>query len=178
MRNNIHTIRGTLDWTHAQDPWAQTEAQQIYLDNMDPTRNFKVVDFVVFPSGPAYVTNSLWSLSTHLVVLATKKSGAKAGLTAQPDEIQGLTVRDNRQIGWCVWDSAGPGTMQQPILDPEHLVVSDLWINGWQINAGTGVSYTLNQPVSYIITLEAVTTTVDMALMTLLKERAQDTLAH
>jgi len=178
MKKNIHTIRGTCDWTHAQMPGATLPPQQIYLDNMDFTRNFKVVDFVVFPTGPAYVSNDLWSNSTHLVVLATKRTGALAGETSQPDSIRGCTVRDNRQIGWCVWDSAGPGTMLQPVLDPEHLIVSDLWINGWQINSGTGVPYTLNQPVSYIITLELVTTTVDEALLALLKERAQDSLAH
>jgi len=177
MKGHLHTIRGTLDWTHAADPGVVLAPQQIYLDNMDFTSNFKVVRFTVFPTGPAYVSNDLWTNSTSLVVLATKKTGAIAGVTSQPDSIEGCTVRDNRQIGWSVWDSAGPGTMQQPVLDPEHLVVSDLWINGWKINSGTGVPYTLNQPISYIIVLEAVTTTLDVALLTLLRERAQDTLA-
>ena len=68
--------------------------------------------------------------------------------------------------------------MQQPVLDPTHLVVSDLWINGFRIDSGTGTLYTLNQPVGFIVTLELVTTTLDEALMALLRERAQDTLAH
>ncbi|HIA04013.1 MAG TPA: hypothetical protein EYN66_19305 [Myxococcales bacterium] len=69
-------------------------------------------------------------------------------------------------------------TIPQTVLDPTHLVVSDLWINGFQIDGGAGDFYTFNQPVGYIITLELVTTTLDEALMALLRERAQDTLAH
>jgi len=177
MKGNIHTIRGELDWTHAQDGGVVLPAQQIYLDNMDFKRNFKVLDFVVFPTGPAYVTNDLWDNDTHLVTLATKKSGATPD-TSVPSSVRGFTVRDNRQIGWAMWNSSGPGTMMQPVLDPTHLVVSDLWINGFKIDSGTGTLYTLNQPVGYIITLQMVTTTVDEALMALLRERAQDTLAH
>lgn len=175
MRKNIHTIRGELDWTHAQDGGVVLPPQQIYLDNMDYTKNWKVLDFVVFPTGPAYVTNDLWDANTHLVTLATKRSGAIPA-TSQPDEVVGFTVRDNRQIAWGMWNSAGPGTMQQPVLDPTHLVVSDLWINGFQIDAGTGTLYTLNQPVGFILTLQLVTTSLDEALMALLRERAQDDL--
>ena len=177
MRKDIHTIRGELDWTHASDPGVILPPQQLYLDNMDFTKNWKVLDFKVFPTGPAYVTNDLWDNDTHLVTLATKQTGAFPA-TSVPDLVRGFTVRDNRQIAWSVWNGSGPGTMQQPVLDPTHLVVSDLWINGFRIDSGTGTLYTLNQPVGFIVTLQLVTTTIDEALMALLRERAQDTLAH
>lgn len=177
MRSDIHTIRGELDWTHAADPGVVLPAQQLYLDNMDFTRNWRVLDFKVFPTGPSFIGNSLWDNDAHMVTLATKESGATPA-TSVPDRVRGFTIRDNRQIAWAVWDSSGPGTMQQPVLDPTHLVVSDLWINGFRIDAGTGTHYTLNQPIGFIITLQLVSTTLDEALMALLRERAQDTLSH
>ena len=177
MKHNIHTIRGEIPWRHAMTPHFVLPPEQIYLDNMDFTHNFRVVDFKVFPTGPSKVTNSLYHESAHMVMLATKESGAYP-LRSVPDKVQGATVRDNRQIGWCVWDAAGAGTINQTVLDPTHLVVSDLWINGWQISSGNGEFFTFNQPVGYIITLELVTTSVDEALMALLRERAQDTLDH
>ncbi len=177
MKGNIHTIRGEIPWRHALTPNFVLPPQQIYLDNMDFTRNFRVVDFKVFPMGPTKVTTSLFSMDAQMVWLATKKSGAIPARSV-PDKVQGCSVRDNRQIGWCVWDGMVGATIPQTVLDPTHLVVSDLWINGFQIDGGAGDFYTFNQPVGYIITLELVTTTLDEALMALLRERAQDTLAH
>jgi len=176
MKHNIHTIRGEIPWRNSFTPHFVLPPHQIYLDNMDFTHNFRVVDFKIFPTGPAYLTNKLHSSNAHMVMLATKKSGAFP-IRNQPDQVQGCTVRDNRQIGWCAWDNVSTTTIAQTVLDPTHLVVSDLWINGWQIHHTNGEFFTFNQPVAYIITLELVTTSLDDALMALLRERAQDTLA-
>ena len=65
-----------------------------------------------------------------------------------------------------------------PVLLEDRLIVDDLFINGWVVDAGTGSAEQLTQDIGYVITLRQVTTTLDEAIMMLLKERAQDALTH
>ena len=59
------------------------------------------------------------------------------------------------------------------VLDVDHLFVEDLWVGGWLIDTDSGVRYSINQEIGYIITLRAVRTTINETILALIKERAQ-----
>lgn len=77
---------------------------------------------------------------------------------------------DNRQIGWAsttVFNAAG---LEAPFvaLDPDHVVIQDLYIQGQQ--SGAGGSAVIN----YMVELEPMMLSEDQAIMALIKERSQD----
>jgi hypothetical protein len=79
---------------------------------------------------------------------------------------------DNRQIGWAstnVAQTSGVNTAFS-VLDPDHIVIMDLWIQG-QVSAAGGSSV-----INYYIELEPVNLTDDQAVLQLIKERSQDDL--
>ncbi len=79
---------------------------------------------------------------------------------------------DNRQIGWSSTNVQGTAGLQTPfsVLDPDHVVITDLYIQGTV--GGAGGSSTIN----YLIELEPVTMSDDQAILALIKERSQDDL--
>jgi hypothetical protein len=105
------------------------------------------------------------------LVLATEKNGAIPDFSL-PGKIAGLTVRDNRQI-W--WSTMSPNMAIMSVLDPDHLFVQDLWINGWYTDDDTCVRYSLEQEIGYVITLKEKTTSISQAVLSLIKEQGQDT---
>ena len=79
---------------------------------------------------------------------------------------------DNRQIGWAsqrVADVSG-GQPVFSVLDPDHVVIMDLYIQGIvQTGGGSDV-------INYLIELEQVELSTDQAILALIKERSQDDL--
>jgi hypothetical protein len=77
---------------------------------------------------------------------------------------------DNRQIGWAsqrVADVSG-GQPIMSVLDPDHVVIMDLYIQGI-VGSGGG-----SDPINYLIELETVELTDQESILTLIKERSQD----
>ncbi len=73
---------------------------------------------------------------------------------------------DNRQIGWAAQTtSATSRVMQFSILDPDHIVINDLYINNFS-----------DDEANYLVILEPVVLSDDEAILTLIKERSQDDL--
>lgn len=95
--------------------------------------------------------------------------GVFAVLGTQYDMLPGARADDNRQIAWAgsTWSSSGtPTTGNWGIVDPDHVVNTDLYIQ--RIN-----------PVdecNYLIVLEPITMTEDETILQLIKERSQDDL--
>ena len=77
---------------------------------------------------------------------------------------------DNRQIGWASTNIQSTAGAQPPfeVLDPNHVVIQDLYLQG--VVSGAGGSSVIN----YLIILEPMTLTNDEAILTLIKERSQD----
>lgn len=175
MRGNIHVVKGSVPFADATFV-APGEPKRLLLNNMDFTRNFIVEKFELVIAAPGLISQDLYTNENMIVVLATKESGALYGIP-DPGTIAGATVRDNRQIGWAGWTTnGGTNVTRGPTLLEDRLVVDDLFINGWVVDAGTGAAEMLTQDVGFIITLRQVTTSLDEAIIILLKERAQDTL--
>jgi len=76
-----------------------------------------------------------------------------------------MDASDNRQIGWArETTTATTRLMSTSIIDPDHVVVQDLWIS----NIGTdGAS-------NYLVILEAKELNDNESVLQLIKERSQD----
>jgi len=77
---------------------------------------------------------------------------------------------DSRQIAWAASNVNGTGALTAPyeVLDPDHIVVQDLYLQG-QVSSAGGSSL-----INYLVELEPVTLSDDQAVITLIKERSQD----
>jgi len=79
---------------------------------------------------------------------------------------------DNRQIAWASTNIDSLAGLNAPfsVVDPDHIVIMDLYIQGQTGSAGgTGV-------INYLVELEPVELSNDQAILTLIKERSQDDL--
>jgi hypothetical protein len=76
--------------------------------------------------------------------------------------------KDNRQIGWASTQVDQRPTSPFSLIDPDHIVVRDLYVQG-QL-AGSGGSELIN----YFVELEQVEISDDEAVLALIKERSQD----
>ena len=73
---------------------------------------------------------------------------------------------DNRQIAWAGQTTTSTTRMMQfDLIDPDHIVIMDLYINNFSI-----------AEANYLVILEPVELTDDEAILSLIKERSQDDL--
>jgi len=76
-----------------------------------------------------------------------------------------MDASDNRQIGWArETTTAGTRLASMAIIDPDHVVVQDLWIS----NIATGAE------ANYLVILEAKELNDNESVLQLIKERSQD----
>ena len=172
MRDDIYVISGVCDWnTSSHVP--VVDPRLLHLNNGNYNLNFIVEDFEVFPSTPNTITHNLIDNTTS-VVLATKESGAIAATSLPSQPGRGMTVADNRQIGWSIFSS----TYKATHIEDGHLIVNDLYVNAWVKRADDGTLQLPCQAVNYIITLRRVVTSTEQAIFALIQERAQDDISH
>ena len=128
------------------------ETKRLIVDDGRLNHGYKVVRFVI-AGDPASSANDAWAtLSLDYDAPATWDWG------------------DNRQIGWASTNVQGTAGLNTPfsVIDPDHIVIMDLYIQGTVASAG-GV-------INYLIELEPMELTDDQAILTLIKERSQDDL--
>ena len=79
---------------------------------------------------------------------------------------------DNRQIAWSGTTVSGSASIEAPfsVIDPDHIVVSDLFIKGTFSTGG------VDGNINYLIEIEPITMSDDQAILALIKERSQDDL--
>ena len=128
------------------------ETKRLIVDDGRLNHGYKVVRFVI-AGDPNSSANDAWAtLSLDYDAPATWDWG------------------DNRQIGWASTNVQGTAGLEPPfsVLDPDHIVIMDLYFQGNVASAG-GI-------INYLIELEPMELTNDQAILTLIKERSQDDL--
>jgi hypothetical protein len=136
------TLRGRLD---------TSELRRLIVDDGRLNHGYRVVSFVVFPYAPAG---------------GTQQTPVTLGLDY--DMGANMDASDNRQIGWAV-TVYGSGALeggQISVIDPDHVIIQDLWIR----------NENAVDEVNYLIELEPVDLNDDQAILSLIKERSQDDL--
>jgi hypothetical protein len=135
----MRTLRGRVD---------ASETKRLIVDDGRLNHGMRVKEFHV------------WAIS--------KGSGddPECSLGLDYDMSANWDASDNRQIAWAgQTTTAGSRLMQFSLIDPDHVVIMDLYIQ----NFGSDVA-------NYLIILEPVELTDDQAILTLIKERSQDDL--
>jgi hypothetical protein len=138
----IHTLRGQF---------TEDVAKRLILADGQLTRGHRITKFVI-SGDPSSAANDVYAQ------LSTGETENK------------WNWADNRQIAWCSTNMFNVGGAMAPftVIDPEHVVIQDLFING---NVGsTGGSGIIN----YLIELTPVTLTDEESVIQLIKERSQD----
>jgi hypothetical protein len=137
------TLRGTV--------LAQDSVKQLIVDDGRLTHGYRVLRFVILSTNPGAST------ADSVGTLALSEGGARL-----------WTLSDNRQIGWAGQTMTGSSSpaAEMSLIDPEHIVIQDLWV--W----GTGT--TAHPGYQYFVELEAIDLTEEQTIVTMIKERTQD----
>ena len=128
------------------------ETKRLILDDGRLNHGYKVVNFVIV-GDPSFNGNDAW-----------------ATLSLDYDSPVTWDWSDNRQIGWASTNIQSTAGVESPfsVLDPDHVVIMDLYIQG-QVGSAGG-----SGEINYLIELETIDLTNDQTILTLIKERSQD----
>jgi len=137
--NNVHTLRGRVD------PSSQ---KRLIIDDGRFNHAMKVESFVVWPANP------------------NSSEDPKCVLSLSDNAVTSADASDTNQIGWSKAADAITIYSGYSILDPNHLVVRDLYIT----NLDT------QDDANYLVILSPMVISDDRAIMALIKERSQDDL--
>lgn len=166
MIRGIHTIRGQFD-----DGDSPAAARQYNLDNGQFDLNMKITQVELIPTFNDHTGSAMNdpSSDTMFFVISTSESGAIPAVTTpgMSGTDFGLRLNDGAQIAWG-YVSAGYG-YQKVVLDPNHIIPSDLYVNAWSINS-SGAITTLSQDLGFMIVMKQVKSSGDEALLYQIKE--------
>jgi len=163
-----YTLRGSFPFQE-NDQVTVLPPERKQLWNGSFSKNWIIDDIQIVITSHNHDEKMLSDDMVHLVI-ATRHNGALPSFSIST-QVQGPTVRDNRQVWWGSMDSGN----FQTVLDPENLVVEDLYVNGWYSDQQTGAIFALTQDIGYVITLREERTSLPRTILTLIKELAQDT---
>lgn len=141
-----YTVRGTVD---------EGVIRKIQLFDGKFTTGYKVIDFKIMSS-------SLASSSNNAVArLSTEE------IDPMPSSGTMVNFEDNRQIAWAVTSGDTNGSDYiGGIVDPDHLIVEDLWLSGQ--NGGSSV------PLCYLVTMEKYEFSDWKGALTMIRNNAQN----
>jgi len=137
------TLRGQLSITAGS-----TAKDQLIVDDGRINTGYRIIDFYVWLDAPR-TTSTTWNaqLSMSPIILGDN-----------------MDASNNAEIAW-VWEARGtPGSWKEYILDPDHIIVRDLFIT----------LQGANQDIyNYMIVMEQYTISDDEAIVHIIKEGNQ-----
>lgn len=160
MKKGVYTIRS--GFTTASDP---ISPRMYSLDNGSYQKNMKITDLQIMPGvdpGNTDVGNSQIQF-----VIALDEAGATP-LDGTTDFHQTYQYRfdDSSQIAWgCIDHGVGVIT----VVDPQHIIPQDIWVNAWCIATGATPT-TLVAPINFLIEMTQFKESGTEALLSQIKE--------
>ena len=154
MRNR-RVLRGQIP------PFSIGGAVNVVQDDTNFNDAWRITKFVVSyydpTSGSAANRDAIGMLATHEDAIG-------------PSTTQIWNWEDRRQVAWCGMDMQGDTSvgMTFELIDPQHLIVRDLWV---AISASNETSVTL---YNYFVELERVKLDDNQAVMAIVQEESQD----
>jgi len=137
--SSIYSLRGRVD---------SGSQKRLIIDDGRFNHAMKVESFVVWPANPNAVEDP------------------KCVLSLSDNTVTSADASDTNQIGWSKAADATTIYSGYSILDPNHLVVRDLYITNLDVN----------DEANYLVILKPMEISDDRAIMALIKERSQDDL--
>jgi hypothetical protein len=162
MLKGIHTLRNGFSTS-----WPANVPRKYSLDNGNYELNMRILNIDIMAGvdpGQLDMGNS-----RILFVVATTSEGATPqALVGSSEEEESFQFRfnDDSQIAWGTI-SAQYGT--EIIVDPGHIIPSDLYVNAWTMTTG-GSPNPLLCPIGYIITMGQVDNSGAEALLYQVKQ--------
>tara|TARA_Y100000361_G_C10920902_1_gene218861 strand:+ start:91 stop:525 length:435 start_codon:yes stop_codon:yes gene_type:complete len=113
-----YTIRGTVD---------QSETARITLFDGRFDTGYRITRIYIGPQSP-------YGNFDAFLTVKTEDDGVAA---------ESWNWEDNRQIGWASWIADGVGTANtdQNIIDPDNMIVEDLYLSAGANQGGNGTNY-------------------------------------
>jgi len=137
--SNVYTLRGRVD------PGSQ---KRLIIDDGRFNHAMKVESFVVWPANPSTTQDP------------------KCVLSLSDNTVSSADASDTNQIGWSKAADVVNVYSSYSVLDPNHLVVRDLYITNLDVD----------DKANYLVILKPMEISDDRAIMALIKERSQDDL--
>jgi hypothetical protein len=163
MRKGIHTIRTILRGV-GSGAFAVPIPRRYTLDNGNWLKNMVVESVDFFPVGTTATFERVDGLPTYMK-LATTQEGASFTNVATHDL---LNVADNRAFMWGSLESESGWLVNY--IDPDHVLVSDLWMNVATVTAA-GTVQVPDQDIGIIVKMKQVKSTPSEAILQLIKEQ-------
>lgn len=170
MLRGRHTIRSGFTDTHLA-----TVPRKYSLDNGDFEKNMKIesLDLMFATTETSGGNQDRVAAGAIFFVIATSEAGAiPTATTSSPDEYDAqlsLRFSDSRQIAWGLLQGSGGLHLPQIIIDPDHIIPNDIYVNAWSISSG-GSFANLHNPIAFMIKMNQVTSSGNEALLYQVKE--------
>lgn len=171
MRNGIHTIRSGISQAH--NP---SSARRYTLNNGDYRSNMQLIDCQIILSSNALAAGvqDKPDADTVFFVVATSEAGAiPTASTNNPAEYPGQFAHrlgDSRQIAWGTMTASG-GINIETIVDPDHIIPDDVYVNAWSTSASGAISIIAN-PIGFMLKFKQKKQSGSEALLAQAKENA------
>lgn len=141
-RTRTHTLRGRIEVVSG----ASTAKAQLIVDDGRINTAYKITDFFVWENSGASTSFNA-QLSMSAIVLGDD-----------------MDASENAQIAW-VWQAMGTtGALKEYIIDPDHVIVRDLFITIQDANV---------DKYNYMIVMEEYSISNDEAIINIIKEGNQ-----
>ena len=170
MQKGRHTIRSGFTDTHLFNA-----PRKYTLDNGDFEKNMKIesLDLMFGTTETSGGNQDRVGASAIFFVIATSEAGAIPTTgTFSPDEYDAqlsLRFSDNRQIAWGILQGSGGLFQPQIVIDPDHIIPGDIYVNAWSISSG-GSATTLANPIAFMIKMNQIKSSGNEALLYQVKE--------
>lgn len=174
MQKGRHTIRSGFTDTHFA-----TSPRKYSLDNGDFEKNMKIesLDLMFATTETSGGNQDRVAAGAVFFVIATSEAGAIPTTdTISPDEYDAqlsLRFSDNRQIAWGILQGSGGLFQPQVIIDPDHIIPGDIYVNAWSISTG-GSFANLHNPIAFMIKMNQIKSSGNEALLYQVKESISD----
>ena len=162
MKKGLHCIRGGFTEDHVP-----SDPHRFNLDNGDFETNMKITSLRLINTGCQ--NGSLDPGNAEIFVqVGISAAGAIPVSTNVPGITDpfGLDLTNTSAIAWGTWGHQDGWNI---ILDPDHIVPEDLYINAWTITTGGGLAV-LNSPIGYHIQMKQVKSSGTEALLQVVKQ--------
>lgn len=155
-RDRIRTLRGSVEFpARAGGDPVNTGRRQLILDDGRINVGYRVIDFRIWNSDMIGGSDA-FACQAHLAMgLETTSALPRAS--------------DNREISWSAYNTSSGNILSDfRLVDPDHIVVRDLFLIFPQVTNQTATS------VNYYILMEEYDISDQEAIISIIKEESQD----
>ena len=144
MKNGKYTIRS--GFTTSSNP---ITPRKYSLDNGNYKKNMRITGLSILPGVDPGQTD-MGNSSILLVVAQTAAGATPQADTTDYHQAYQFRFDDTSQIAWA---SAETSVGLHTVIDPDHIIPGDIYVNAWCIDTGAS-PVTLIAPINFVLEME------------------------